>query len=120
MIKQLQHMPAGTVGVAASGKVTAEDYRDVLVPMLATALEQGGVRLLYVVEDDTSFTPGAAMADVRLAFKSLKGWERIAVVTDADWIENSIKAFGWMMPGEVRVFDDDEVDDAKRWLTEPD
>jgi hypothetical protein len=48
------------------------------------------------------------------------GWERIAVVTDADWIENCIKAFGWMMPGEVKVFDDDEVDEAKRWLTESD
>ena len=118
MIKQLRNLPAGTVGVAASGKVTAEDYRDVLVPMLTEALEQGGVRLMYVVEDDTSFTAGAAMADARLAFKSFKGWERIAVVTDADWLENSVKAFGWMMPGEVKVFDDDEVDDAKRWLAE--
>jgi hypothetical protein len=25
-------------------------------------------------------------------------------------------AFGWMMPGEVRAFDDDKIDEATAWL----
>ena len=41
-------------------------------------------------------------------------------MTDADWLENSIKALGWMMPGEIKVFDDDEADEAKAWLVRPD
>ncbi len=47
------------------------------------------------------------------------GLERIAVATDVDWVEHAIKALGWMMPGRVRVFDDDEVDEAERWLVAP-
>jgi len=40
----------------------------------------------------------------------------VAIVSDADWLENGIKAFGWLMPGEVKVFETDDLDDAKEWL----
>src|SRR5262245_55288666 len=120
LIRQLGNVPGGVIGLEASGEVTPDDYRDVMVPVLTAAMERGGdVRLLYVLTDDTKFTAGAAFADAKLGLKHLRGWERIAVVTDEDWLENSIKAFGWMMPGEVKVFDDDEVDEAKAWLTRP-
>jgi hypothetical protein len=119
MIKQLDGMPDGVIGLEASGEVTSDDYRDVMVPAMTAALERGGVRLLYVLAEHTKFTAGAAFADAKLGLGHLKGWEKIAVVTDADWLENSIKAFGWMMPGEVKVFDDDELDEAKAWLVEP-
>jgi hypothetical protein len=119
MIRQLDDMPDGVIGLEAGGEVTAVDYRDVMVPLLTEALERGGVRLLYVLPEHTKFTPGAAFADAKLGLGHLRGWERIAVVSDADWLENSIKAFGWMMPGEVKVFDDDEIDEAKAWLARP-
>ena len=45
-----------------------------------------------------------------------KAWKRIAIVSDADWLEHSVKAFGWLIPGEIKVFDTDDVDDAKEWL----
>jgi hypothetical protein len=117
MIKQLDDMPDGVIGFEAHGEVTGDDYRDVMVPVVTAAMERGGVRLLYVLAEHTTFTAGAAFADAKLGIAHLKGWERIAVVSDADWLENSIKAFGWMMPGEVKVFDDDEVEEAKAWLT---
>jgi len=46
----------------------------------------------------------------------LNAWERIAVVSDADWLEHSLKTLGWLVPGEIKVFETDEVLDAKRWL----
>ncbi|MBO0845095.1 MAG: STAS/SEC14 domain-containing protein [Nocardioides sp.] len=119
MIKQLDDMPDGVIGLEASGEVTADDYRDVMVPVVTAAMEQGGVRLLYVMAEHAKFSPGAAFADAKLGISHLRGWEKVAVVSDADWLENSIKAFGWMMPGEVKVFDDDEVDEAKARLVQP-
>ena len=119
MIERLDDVPDGVIGLRASGEITADDYRDVMGPVLDAALERGGVRLLYVLDEHTKFSPGALFADLKFGAGHLKGWERLAVVSDADWLENSIKAFGWMMPGEVKVFDDDEVDDAKAWLTRP-
>jgi hypothetical protein len=107
MLKIIEDMPPGTIGFEASGKISDDDYRDVLVP---------AVRLLYVLADGTSYSPGAVWADTKLWAGNLRGWKRVAVVSDADWLENAVKAFGWMMPGEVKVFDDDDVDDAKKWL----
>ncbi len=110
-------MPAGTIGFQARGRVTGEDYDTVLVPALSAAIEAGPVRLLYVLGDDfESYAPGALWSDTRLWSGHMKGWERIAVATDVDWVENARKAFGWMMPGQVKVFDDDEVDEAESWL----
>jgi len=116
LIKVIENMPAGTTGLAASGKVTEDDYRDVLVPAVNAAMERGQVRLLYVLDDEFEYSAGAVLADTKMWFKHLKGWERVAIVSDADWLENAIKAFGWMMPGEVKVFEPDDVRDAKAWL----
>ncbi|HEY1119552.1 MAG TPA: STAS/SEC14 domain-containing protein [Acidimicrobiales bacterium] len=116
MITAIPDMPEGTIGFEASGKVADEDYESVLVPAVRTALEQGEVRLLYVLPEGTSYSAGAMFADAKLWAGHLRGWERVAIVSDAEWLENAIKAFGWMMPGEVRLFDDDEVDEARRWL----
>ena len=104
MIQVISNMPVGTIGLRASGKVSEEDYRDVLVPTINAAMEQGKVRLLYVLEDEAGYKPGAVWADTKMWFKNLKGWERLAIVSDADWLENAVKAFGWLMPGEVKVF----------------
>ena len=117
MIKVIENMPVGTIGVEAAGKVTEDDYRNVLAPAVSAALERGDVRLLYVLgKDFDSYSAGALWADTKLLAGNRKAWKRVAIVSDADWLENSIKAFGWLMPGEVKVFETDEVHDAKEWL----
>lgn len=117
MIKVIHDMPPGTVGLEAVGKVTAEDYEQVLKPALEDALTHKDVRLMYVLgEEFDTHAPEAAWADTRLWARNMNAWERIAVVSDADWLEHSLKTLGWLVPGEIKVFETDEVLDAKRWL----
>jgi SpoIIAA-like len=117
VIKIIADMPAGTIGLEAVGKVTDDDYRAVLLPAIEAALERNDVRLLYVLgEDFESYSPGAAWADTKLWAQNLKAWQKVAIVSDADWLENSVKAFGWLVPGEFKVFETDDIDDAKEWL----
>jgi len=84
MIQVISNMPVGTIGLRASGEVSEEDYRDVLVPTINSAMERGKVRLLFVLEDETGYEPGAVWADAKMWFKNLKGWQRLAIVSDAD------------------------------------
>ena len=49
----------------------------------------------------------------------LTQFDRIAVVTDVDWIRNSVKVFGFGMPGEVHVFAIDDLLEAREWVSEP-
>jgi hypothetical protein len=118
MIRAIDGMPDGTLGFEAVGKVTADDYRQVLVPAVEAAIEQGDVRLLILLgEDFDTYSADAVWADMKLGAGHLRGWKRVAVVSDADWLENSVKALGWLLPGKWRVFETDDLDDAQEWLT---
>lgn len=117
MLTVIPDMPPGTVGVEATGRVSREDYADVLVPAVEAAAGSGPVRLLYVLGDDfESFSTGAMWSDTRLWAGHVGSWEKLAVATDVDWVENAVHAFGWLVHGQVRVFDADEVDEATAWL----
>lgn len=121
MIEVMTDLPDRILGLKASGEVTAEDYRSVLIPAIEARLSQHRkVRLLYVLGDDfKGYSGGAAWEDAKVGMKHLASFERVAVVTDVDWIEKMLKAFGFAIPGEVRVFDDDDLEDARRWISEP-
>jgi hypothetical protein len=46
MIKELNGLPTGVVGFEATGKLRAEDYRDVVLPALERAAAGGEVRFV--------------------------------------------------------------------------
>jgi hypothetical protein len=35
-----------------------------------------------------------------------------------DWIRHGVSAFGWLSPGELRVLEPSELDEAKHWVAE--
>ncbi len=122
MLTLIKDLPEGVVGVEAQGKVTAEDYEQVLHPAVEAAREAGGgkVRLLYVFGHDfPDYTAGAAWEDTKLGLGHLRWWERIAIVSDADWLRRAIHGLGWLMPGEVRIFGLAELDRAREWVASP-
>ena len=120
MIKIIQGLPDNTLGFEAGGKVTGNDYETVLIPAVEEKLKAfPKVRLLYHLGSDfTGYDMEAMWDDTKIGLKHLKAWERIAVVTDTEWIIKAVHAFGFTMPGRIRVFKNVELSDAKKWLTE--
>ena len=47
----------------------------------------------------------------------LTRWERIAVVTDVDWIRNTMQFFRFLLPGEMRVVPVAEAGTARDWIS---
>jgi len=121
MIEVIADLPDRVLGFRASGDVTADDYKNVLVPAIEEKLaSHKKVRLLYVIgEEFEAYTGGAAWEDAKVGMKHLTSFERVAVVTDVEWIENVIKAFGFVMPGEARVFGGGDLEAAREWISEP-
>ena len=117
MIRLLEGLPENVVGVEASGKVTDEDYERVLIPAVRERIgATGKVRFLYVLgEDFDGWTLGGMWEDAKLGGSEVKSWEKVAIVTDKDWLRHMVKAFAWMLPGEVRVFELSARDDATAW-----
>ena len=122
MIEQLDDMPPGTIGFRATGHVTRDEYRDVLLPPVRFAAEAGDVRMLFAVGPGfEEFEPGALMEDSKmgltLGIGHLHAWKRTALVTDVDWIKKALRMFAWLTPGDVEVFELDQLEDAKAWVS---
>lgn len=122
MVERIEEMPAGTIGFKVLADLTGDDYREQIEPALAEAAEKGDVRLLFEIDSNFGMDAGAVLEDAKTGLKlglgHMKAWKRTAVVTDVDWIRKSIRAFGFMTPGEVRVFPVDELGAAKVWIAE--
>jgi hypothetical protein len=121
MIEPLEGMPAGTVGFRATGHVTREEYREVLMPAMREAAEAGEVRLLFAVGPGfEEFEAGALLEDtkagVTLGIGHPRSWKRTAIATDVAWIAKATHMFAWMAPGELNVYPLDKLDEAKAWV----
>lgn len=120
MIEIVEGRPDGVLELKLTGMVSGEDYERVLEPALERALEDND-RIRALVQIGPGFEgydTEAARDDARLGMKHWSGFDRMAVVTDVDWIDSMTKAVGFMMPCPVRSFDLDELDAARLWLHE--
>jgi len=118
MMEIIQGLPAATLGVRASGEVTAEDYEQVLMPALESLLQQhASIRMLYQTTPDLSgFTAGAMWDDARVGLAHLRSFERIAVVTDTEWVATGIKLFRFLLPCPIKLFSNSQLEQARNWL----
>ncbi len=120
MIKKIPDLPDNALGFTAKGTVTANDYESIIIPAVEELFSrQGKIRFLYHLgEEFTRFEAGAMWDDTKLGMKHFTGWERMAVVSDIEWIRTAIKIFGFGIPGHVRVFHNSELAEAIQWISE--
>ena len=120
MLSIIDGLPANVVGMRAEGKVHAQDYRSVLDPAIEAALAaHDRIRMLYVLGPGfDGYSGGAMWQDTKLGMAHWSAWERIAVVTDHSAYADGVRAVGWMIPAEVRVFPVAELDAARAWVSE--
>jgi SpoIIAA-like len=121
MVELIPGLPDNVLGMEAKGEVTGDDYEQVVMPAIERQLEANGkARVLYVLGPEFSGYSAAAMwDDAKVGMTHPFSWERIAVVTDHDSYRRLVKGFGFLIPGEVRVFGVAELEDAKAWISAP-
>src|SRR5260370_40969678 len=103
MIGELSDLPAGVIGFEASGRLRAEDYRDVVLPALERAAAAGQVRFVIVMRDFDGMSGGALWQDLKVGAEPFRAGKRIALVTAIDWMKQMTSRFGWMTPGQVQT-----------------
>ena len=121
MVERIEGMPPGTLGFRLAGKMTRDEYFQVLDPV--KELLERGEQVSFLVETADDFEGldlGALWEDMKaggsVGLKYRSSWERLAVVTDKTWMRHGIAAFSWVIPGEIRVFEPGQVDEAKAWI----
>jgi hypothetical protein len=116
MLEAMTRLPPGVLGFEVTGALHADDYRDVLLPAVEAAIQRGEkVRIVLVFEGFDGLSGGALWQDLKLGVEHLTHWERIALVTDIDWMIQLTALFGWMTPGELKHFPMAEREAAIAW-----
>jgi hypothetical protein len=120
MIRILDDMPAGVLGLEALDDVEEEDYQNVLVPAVDAAIaDHGKVRLVYVLGPEfDEYEEEAVWEELKLGVRHPASFERIAIVTDARWASRAIKVFSVLWPGQARAFPLAELEAAKGWAAD--
>jgi hypothetical protein len=118
MITTLSDFPSNVLAISGSGQITRGDYRDVVEPAVEKLVrDQGKIRVYYRIEADyAGIAPTAIWEDFKVGMSHLSRWERVAVVTDIEWIRHTVRLFGFMIPAEIRTFPLAEAASAREWI----
>ena len=120
MLRRIHDMPAGTIGFEAVGEVEDDDWEAAVEPVLRQEIAAGEkVCLLYLLGPQSHKVEGDAVsAHAGFRARHATSFDRVAVVSDEDWIRPALRALSFLLPGKARGFPVHELAAAKAWLTE--
>ena len=118
MLKLIQDLPPHVLGIEAAGKVTHEDYREVLIPAAEAMMGRGSIRMLYIIgQEFTGYELGALWDDGAFGTKHWRDFSRVAVVGDQGWLSTAVTLFKPFFPCAVRLISLAELSAARAWIT---
>ena len=50
--------------------------------------------------------------------RNLTAFEKIAVVSDVDWVNSAVEIFKFIIPFPVKTYKNEELPEAKAWIGE--
>lgn len=123
MLRRITYMPDGTIGFEAVGEVEDDDWESTVEPVLRAEIAEGRkVRLLYVLGAEArEIERDAVKADAGFRARHALSFDRVAVVSDEDWLRPGLRALSFLLPGKAKGFRVRDLEEAKAWLAaEPD
>ena len=104
------------ITVLARGRLSHQDYQEFIPQLEAAIAEQTAdrLRLVFDARELQGWEPQAAVDDLRLGLRHGRHVERLALITDARWLTLLSSVVGWLVPGELRHFEDRATADA--WI----
>jgi SpoIIAA-like len=120
MLRAMNDMPPGTLGFEAIGELEDDDWEAVVEPVLRADIAAGRrIRMLYLIGARARGVDDDAMrADASFHARHATSFERVAVVSDEDWMRPVLRALSAVLPGRARGFRVRDLGGAKDWLVE--
>ena len=117
MMELMKGLPDNVIGIVGSGNITSEDYDTVLIPAIHEKLKKyKKIRILYQLDKNyVHYELGAFLEDAKVTWHTFS-FEKVAVVSDVHWINDSVNIFKFIIPVQVKVFGNNELEKAKEWI----
>jgi hypothetical protein len=118
MLEVLPESAGNILIVRMTDRLTDRDYRDVLIPHLeAIFREHDKARLLMDTQDGFPIMePAAVWDDLRLRVAHRHDFEKVGLVTSAQWVRPLMRLAARLMCGEIETFFPSERGRALAWI----
>ena len=118
MIQIMPESGGKIIGVKPSGKLTDQDYQEVLIPTLEALINQHGkIRLLCLLDEGfTGMEAGAMWDDAKFFLSHKNDFEKMAIVGGPQWVKLAMKIFAPLMQGDTKVFAGEQLSEAWEWI----
>ena len=121
MLEKIPGIPDRIAAFTAVGTISADDYAQVVEPLLDEAARDGRrLRiLLHLGPEYEGFTAGAVWGKAEAWMRHPTLWRYIegyALVSDVGWIDEFVHLASFLVSFPMRVFGNDGFDDAVAWL----
>jgi hypothetical protein len=74
--------------------------------------------MIYQLNKDfVHYSLDAYLEDAKVSLHTLS-IEKVTVVSDVHWINDSVNVFKFIIPVQVKVFGNNELEEAKEWVSE--
>lgn len=120
MLRRMSEMPPGTIGFEAIGEVEDDEWEETVEPVLRREIAEGRkLRLLYLLGAEAREVEGEAVAaDSEFRARHATAFERVAVVSDEEWMRPALRALSFLLPGKAKGFAVHDLVAARAWLAE--
>lgn len=121
MVELLPGFPPHVAAYRAWGTVNRDEYEAVVMARVNEVARQYG-KINFLVRLETgmeNYTLAAFIDYLKISFKHFTRWNRMAIVTDQRWLENTYEALSLIVPGEIRGYPLDQFEKAKAWVSAP-
>lgn len=120
MLELITVKPKNLIAYRVEGKVTAQDFERVAKVIEDRLEEQDDVAVYAQIDSLEGMEPTAVVKDVAFGIRNagkLSKVDRVAVVTDEDWIQNATKVEDAVLPGiDMSAFPKAESERAMAWV----
>ncbi|WP_394129484.1 STAS/SEC14 domain-containing protein [Shewanella maritima] len=119
MLSQIPDIATGVVSLFVSGRLSANDYRDTLLPQIEQYRETYGRVCLYIEADvllegwDIASLTGTEQV-------TFPEFDALAFVGGPDWVGNAVNLLSPFMQGEIAWFALENKQDAIAWIAKKD
>jgi universal stress protein A len=116
----IEHLETSADGRAmrfrAGGKLTHEDYQN-LIPQLEKAIsEHGKISILVELEEISGIEPRAILDEFAFDIRHFRDFDRLGVVGEQEWEDWMTRVTNPLTPGEMRYFNSGEAQAAWTWV----
>jgi hypothetical protein len=110
------HEEGKILAVKLTGKLTKEDYEQLLPEVERLVKEHGKLRMLVQMRDFHGWTAGALWQDIKFDLKHFRDIERLALVGEKAWESGMAVFCKPFTTATIRYFDESDTAQAEAWI----